>query len=493
VPYFFSMQEEQVILVNKKDEVLGYAPKMAAHQKALLHRAFSVFIFNDKGELLLQQRAAHKYHSPGLWTNTVCSHQRKNESNIEAGKRRLKEEMGMTAKLKEVFHFIYKAPFDNGLTEHELDHVMIGFSNHEPKINPDEVMAYKWENLDKMAEDIQKNPQHYTEWFKIIFKNSLSHLQRELDRYFLQKPIKFEPIFKEKPWGGHKLKTILNKHIPSDKTGESWEVSAVKNNVSSVKESYFEGQKLTYLIKKYPNEILGKKIHQKFGTDFPLLIKYIDAADDLSIQVHPNDDLAQKRHDSFGKNELWHIIQADEGAVLYIGFKPGITESDYLKQLKKGDLLPIINKIQVKAGDTFYIPAGTLHAIGKGILLAEVQQTSDITYRIFDWNRPGLDGKPRPLHTEEALQALDFEAKIDQKLESYIETPYFKIDKLQLNQNLSQDISDLDSFIILMNTEGNFEVNGYPFKKGETLLLPAIASKLEINTLQKGHLLKIYL
>jgi len=487
------MQEEQVILVNAQDEVIGYASKMAAHEKALLHRAFSVFIFNDKGELLLQQRAAHKYHSPRLWTNTVCSHQRKDEENISAGRRRLMEEMGMTTKLKEVFHFIYKAPFDNGLTEHELDHVMIGFSNDNPVINPDEVMAYKWESLDKIAADIQTHPQHYTEWFKIIFKNSLNHLKQELDNYFLQNPIKFKPIFKEKPWGGNKLKTVLNKAIPSDKTGESWEISTVPHNLSVVQSGYFKGQNLQELLQKHEAALIGKKNYKKYGDDFPLLIKYIDAADDLSIQVHPDDDMAQKLHRSFGKNELWHIIQADEGACLYIGFKEGITKNDYIKHLNEGNLLPIINQIPVKPGDTFYIPAGTLHAIGKGILLAEVQQTSDITYRIFDWNRSGLDGKMRPLHTREALKALDFNAKIDKRTGRYIETPYFKIDRLQLNENFSQDIANLDSFIILMNTEGYFEVNGKLFQKGESLLLPAVTSKLEINTLQKGHILKIYL
>ena len=487
------MQEEQVILVNAQDEVIGYAPKMAAHEKALLHRAFSVFIFNDKGELLMQQRAAHKYHSPRLWTNTVCSHQRKDEKNISAGRRRLMEEMGITAKLKEVFHFIYKAPFDNGLTEHELDHVMIGFSNDNPVINPDEVMAYKWESLDNIATDIQTHPQHYTEWFKIIFKNSLNHLKQELGNYFLQKPIKFKPIFKEKPWGGNKLKTVLNKAIPSDKTGESWEISAVPHNLSVVQSGYFKGQNLQELLQKYKASLVGKKNYKKYRDDFPLLIKYIDAADDLSIQVHPDDDMAQKLHRSFGKNELWHIIQADEGASLYIGFKKGITKDDYVKQLNEGNLLPIINRIPVKPGDTFFIPAGTLHAIGKGILLAEVQQTSDITYRIFDWNRSGLDGKPRPLHTKEALQALNFEAKIDKITTEHVETPYFKIDQLNLDKNISESISLLDSFIILMNTEGQFEINGCSFQKGESLLIPAVVANLEIKTIKKGNILKIYL
>ena len=164
--------EENVILVDVLDNQLGLMPKMEAHEKAVLHRAFSVFIFNDEGELMLQQRAAHKYHSPLLWTNTCCSHQRDGESNIEAGKRRLIEEMGFKTNLKEIFSFVYKAPFDNGLTEHELDHVMIGNFNGTPKINPDEVASYKWMTLEAVKKDIELQPNIYTAWFKIIFKES---------------------------------------------------------------------------------------------------------------------------------------------------------------------------------------------------------------------------------------------------------------------------------------------------------------------------------
>ena len=164
--------EENVILVDVLDNQLGLMPKMEAHEKAVLHRAFSVFIFNDEGELMLQQRAAHKYHSPLLWTNTCCSHQRDGESNIEAGKRRLIEEMGFKTNLKEIFSFVYKAQFDNGLTEHELDHVMIGNFNGVPKINPDEVASYKWMTLEAVKKDIELQPNIYTAWFKIIFKES---------------------------------------------------------------------------------------------------------------------------------------------------------------------------------------------------------------------------------------------------------------------------------------------------------------------------------
>jgi isopentenyl-diphosphate delta-isomerase len=169
-------KEEQVILVNKDDKQIGLMSKLQAHQKAMLHRAFSVFVFNDKGELLLQQRANHKYHSPNLWTNTCCSHQREGETNINAGKRRLLEEMGFECDLKEIFSFIYKAPFDNGLTEHELDHVMIGNYNENPNFNKDEVMDFCWMEIEAIEVDIKQNPNKYTVWFKIIFKEYLSQI-----------------------------------------------------------------------------------------------------------------------------------------------------------------------------------------------------------------------------------------------------------------------------------------------------------------------------
>jgi len=171
-----TMTEELVVLVNEKDEKVGLMPKMEAHEKALLHRAFSVFVFNDENELLLQQRALDKYHSPGLWTNTCCSHQRDGESNIAAGKRRLIEEMGFVTNLKEVMSFIYKASFDNGLTEHEFDHIMVGTFNGSPKINPKEVANWKWMPLEDVKNDIEKNPENYTAWFRIIFEKFYQHL-----------------------------------------------------------------------------------------------------------------------------------------------------------------------------------------------------------------------------------------------------------------------------------------------------------------------------
>lgn len=171
------MAKEKVILVNEKDEQIGLMEKIEAHEKALLHRAFSVFVFNDKNELMIQQRAHSKYHSPGLWTNTCCSHQREGETNIEAGKRRLQEEMGFKTDLKDTISFIYKAPFDNGLTEHEFDHILVGNFEGQPDLNPDEVAAWKWMSLEDIQKDMQENPDIYTEWFKIIFDKYYSHIQ----------------------------------------------------------------------------------------------------------------------------------------------------------------------------------------------------------------------------------------------------------------------------------------------------------------------------
>ena len=172
------MKEEKVILVNEKDEQIGLMEKIEAHEKALLHRAFSVFVFNNLNELMIQRRALSKYHSPGLWTNTCCSHQRENETNVEAGMRRLEEEMGFSTPLKDAISFIYKAPFDNGLTEHEFDHILIGNFDGEPRLNPDEVDAWKWVSLEEIKTDMQKHPEIYTEWFKIIFEKYYSHINQ---------------------------------------------------------------------------------------------------------------------------------------------------------------------------------------------------------------------------------------------------------------------------------------------------------------------------
>ena len=461
------MEEEKVILVDEYDRPLGLMPKMEAHRKALLHRAFSVFVFNDRGQLMLQQRALSKYHSPGLWTNTVCSHQREGETNEEAGRRRLEEEMGFRTDLREIFHFIYRAELDNGLTEHELDHVLIGRFEGLPRPNPEEVAAYKWMHLWELKRDIERNPGAYTVWFRIIFRKSFRKLINEAGKMFMEKPVAFRPYFEEKIWGDARLKEILNKPAPYERTGESWEISAVRGKDSVVEGGVFHGMRLRDLWEWLDEDFWGgMKAEYKA---FPLLIKYIDADDDLSVQVHPDDEMAARLHGSYGKNEAWYIMQADPGAALYLGFREGVTEIDYLQKLSEGRLEDILRRVPVKGGEMFYIPAGTVHAIGKGILLAEVQQTSDITYRIYDWNRPGLDGKPRPLHTDRAREAIRFDLRPERVHEPDLRTPYFHI-RRKIWQNDEEIITNRP--LIWQNTgEGIMETGGVKSLKGHTWLL----------------------
>ena len=224
-------------------------------------------------------------------------------------------------------------------------------------------------------------------------------------------PLKFKPILKERIWGGSKLSTVLGKTISNDLTGESWEISAVKGDVSIVANGPLSGMSLQDLINKYQESLLGVHIYRKFGKEFPILIKYIDAKQDLSIQLHPNDELARARHDSFGKNEMWYIMDADPGSELIIGFNKDVDPVEYKASLENNKLTELMNYVPVNDGDTFFIHTGKVHAIGAGILLAEIQQTSDVTYRIFDFNRRDKEGNLRDLHTEMALEAIDYSKK----------------------------------------------------------------------------------
>lgn len=308
-------------------------------------------------------------------------------------------------------------------------------------------------------------------------------------------PIKFKPILKERLWGGTKLKTLFNKPIETDITGESWEVSAVKGDISVVANGDFSGKTLQELIDLYPNELLGKHVYEKFGADFPILIKFIDAREDLSIQVHPNDELAKKRHDSFGKTEMWYVMQADEGAELIVGFNKSVTKEEYQQHLNNGTLTDIMNYEKVHEGDTFFINTGKVHAIGGGIIIAEIQQTSDITYRVYDFNRRDKNGNLRELHTEQALDAIDYQKKDDFKVNypktenttnAMVNCPYFITNYLKLTQDFEKEIGSEDSFHIYMCvkgsgviSDGNCEVF---VNQGETVLFPASCGKLCVKT-----------
>lgn len=307
-------------------------------------------------------------------------------------------------------------------------------------------------------------------------------------------PLKFHPILKERLWGGTKLKEVLGKPIESDITGESWELSGVKGDISEVANGPLVGTSLEDLIAKQPEAVLGKSVVERFGNDFPILIKFIDAKQDLSIQLHPNDKLAKERHNSFGKTEMWYIMDADPGAKLIVGFNKDVEKTEYVESLEQGTLLDLMNYEEVEEGDTFFINTGKIHAIGAGVLLAEIQQTSDVTYRVFDFNRKDKDGNLRELHTGLAVDAIDYEMKDDFKVgypndkdtvNDMVDCPYFKTNFLELTKNMEQDLSQRDSFTIYMCVGGKATISNdwgsANIQKGETILLPASSTFVEIE------------
>lgn len=319
-------------------------------------------------------------------------------------------------------------------------------------------------------------------------------------------PLKFKPIYKDRLWGGTKLKDLLGKEIEGDSIGESWELSAVEGDISVVINGGLEGITLAELIKKYQGRLLGNTVYDRFGNDFPVLIKFIDAKKDLSIQLHPNDELAKKRHNSFGKTEMWYIMQADEDAKLIVGFNKDVSREEYVENMKNNSLENILNYESVKEGDTFFINTGKIHAIGGGIVLAEIQQTSDITYRVYDWNRKDKNGKTRELHTDLALDAIDYEKKQDFKVNylqekntvnTMVDCPYFTTNYLNIEKNQSFNVEERDSFTIYLCVDGVAEIaneNGMEkIKKGETILIPAETKKVNINAFSHAKLLEVYI
>ena len=274
----------------------------------------------------------------------------------------------------------------------------------------------------------------------------------------------FEPNLHPVIWGGTQLRPYKGLAPSSEPIGESWEVSAVPSSTSIISNGSWQGRDLVSVIREAPEAILGKKVNAKYHGQLPLLVKFIDARRDLSIQVHPNDEMAQRIHGKMGKSEMWYIIKADPGAHLYAGFKQAITPYEYQKRVEDGTITEVLADHQVKAGDVFYLPAGRVHAICGGILLAEVQQSSDVTYRIFDYNRPGMDGKPRELHTELAAQALDFHVEENYRTEyidtnnsavQIIDSPYFDVRVMEINRPMHRNLIKYDSFIITMCLQGD--------------------------------------
>ncbi|MFE3846736.1 type I phosphomannose isomerase catalytic subunit [Flavobacterium sp. LB3P45] len=315
-------------------------------------------------------------------------------------------------------------------------------------------------------------------------------------------PLQFKPILKERIWGGEKLKTVLRKPITSKITGESWELSTVEGDVSVVANGEWKGKLLTSLIDDFPNEILGTKVHNRFGNQFPLLFKYLDAREDLSIQVHPNDELARKRHNSFGKTEMWYVMQADVDAKIIVGFKEKSNPAEYLENLKNKTLLALLDDVKVNAGDVFFLETGTVHAIGAGLVVAEIQQTSDITYRIYDFDRVDVQGKTRELHVDLALEAINYN-KIETKKEytknlnqsnEVVDCPYFTTNFIPLDGEISISKSG-ETFTVYMCMEGSFEIEDNNSKtqyvKGDTVLLPGAMNLFGLNG--KASILEIYI
>ena len=318
--------------------------------------------------------------------------------------------------------------------------------------------------------------------------------------------LKFTPILKEKIWGGEKLITLLNKDSNANNIGESWEVSDVKGDTSMVSNGALAGKSLKEIIAIYKADLVGEKVYKQFGEDFPLLIKFIDAKEALSIQLHPNDDLAKKRHNSFGKTEMWYVMQADEKANLIVGFKKETTPTEYMHHLENKTLADILNIDEVQKGDVYFIPTGRVHAIGAGVLLAEIQQTSDVTYRIYDWDRPNPDGTFRDLHTQEAIDAIDYSAKSSYKT-SYtspsntaseiVSCQYFTTNIVPIDGSMSVNHTAKDSFVIYMCVAGEVTFKTASsvetIKNGQTILVPATMKTLELTSNGPSELLEVFI
>ena len=302
-------------------------------------------------------------------------------------------------------------------------------------------------------------------------------------------PLKFEPILKTIVWGGEKIAPYKGIETTQSHIGESWELSGVAGNESIVSEGPLKGRSIASLVKEYKGELVGKHVYENTADEFPLLIKFIDAQKDLSIQVHPNDELAAERHNgSKGKTEMWYVVAADPGAHLLAGLKEKITPEEYAAKVADGSITDVLARYDVKPGDVFFLPAGRIHAICSGCFIAEIQQTSDIPYRIFDYNRPGLDGKPRQLHTEQAKDAIDYTVYPDYRTEyspeeneevELVNCRYFTTSVYDLSLPFAKDLSSIDSFMVVMclSGEGSMEVDGeeVSLRQGETVLIPASA------------------
>lgn len=320
-------------------------------------------------------------------------------------------------------------------------------------------------------------------------------------------PLKFTPILKEKIWGGQKLNTLLKKNLGTlPNAGESWEISGVGGDESVVSNGFLKGNTLNEILEIYMGELVGDKVFQQFGNEFPLLIKFIDANDVLSIQVHPDDKLSKERHQAFGKTEMWYVMQADKDASLISGFNQQVNKEQYIEALKNDTLEALLANHKVQTGDVFFIPAGRVHAIGQGIMLAEIQQTSDVTYRIYDFNRKDKDGKTRDLHTDLAIDAIDFsyskEARTNYSLQNnqpteVVNCDYFKTNIIEFDKTLERDFYGYDSFLIYLCVEGEFDIQYSDQKEvvttGETILIPADLQTISLIPKSNCKVIEVHL
>ena len=319
-------------------------------------------------------------------------------------------------------------------------------------------------------------------------------------------PLKFKPIFKDKIWGGRKIKEQLGlDYGPLPNCGEVWLLSGLWDEQSQVVNGDFEGDEINDLVETFMSDLVGESVFDKYGEQFPLLLKIIDANDWLSVQVHPDDELAEKRGLGNGKTEMWYVMQADQDAELVMGFNREMTRMDYVKVMKNNTLRDVLKYEKVEAGDVFFIPAGRVHALGPDIMVAEIQQTSDTTYRIYDWDRINEAGMSRELHIPQSVEAIDFNIPDQYKIEvqdvmnktvPVVDCQYFVTNLLQLQGEMEKDYSNLDSFVILLCTEGIFSLvweNGAVFvKQGECVLIPNIVKKVSIRAERYCKLLEVY-
>jgi mannose-6-phosphate isomerase len=321
-------------------------------------------------------------------------------------------------------------------------------------------------------------------------------------------PLKFKPVFDDRVWGGDKIRTRLGLDFaPMDRCAEAWILSGYEGKQTVVSNGFLEGNELNDLVEIYMDDLVGGKVFETSGDVFPLLIKFIDAREWLSIQVHPNDDLARRRNQPNGKTEMWYVIDADKDAELISGFNRKVSQKQYIDHLQNKTLPGILNHEKVTAGDVFFMPAGRVHALGPGVLLTEIQQTSDATYRIYDWDRVDANGKGREVHTELALAAIDFNIYPDYKTHykkvlnetvNLVECAYFTTSLLELAQPLRKNYEELDSFVIYICLEGSMMLrygNGEKIgvMKGEILLIPAVLNQVEIFPDKKVKFLEVFI